>query len=388
MRWGSVAVVALMALAGCAGQTDPLDEAGTAKDVLESQAQAAANETLPLAGPALNPWLEAETQKVLFDATAEGGQCYELATVWEFLSGHYVMLGCVDTPLPDGVLLPVGTKSLRFDVDASQAQVVGGYEVFLYTPHHRTTPATWDTERTTEKVHTWSVDLVPDDWDPPTAKSTGAFMGLWQMDPVGGIIGPVKVKITAQRDPKWETLAPVDAWQLPASHKLVGAGVMNLLDANMTWAQPDNVNAGNQPWPEAPKLKDLVPYGARAVSVVLKWGPIQGCPQAWGCRFSSSIGSWGHGYKNQVDESVAAAGGWKIYTYKVPDEILEDPPYTKESGTQLYPFFWNCDPAACITGSSTGPLWSSAPKADVRFVVDAWQGEPNLDLLKTRLALA
>ncbi|MFO1533725.1 MAG: hypothetical protein ABR562_08565 [Thermoplasmatota archaeon] len=337
----------------------------------------AKNATMAILAPASDPWAGA-TQRVLFDAAVDVGACAN----WDSPQPvGEVGVGCLNGdfyfPLPEGTFLPAGTAALRADVDTTAAQVAGGYIFCLSTPL-RDTPALRDGEITTDRVHTWNFTIAPLEWDPPAAHASSVYFCIY---PHGGtpaaLQGTVKVRLTAFRDPAWRPRPAYDPWA--AGHRLVAPGVMSLLDRRRPWNESDY----RQP------LADAVPMGASQVTVVLAWGPISQCEPQYTCWISASVDSGGQGWKNEVDAKFDAGGGWKVYVYAVGQELVPDgPDIANASATHLNPFFYQCEPAGCDTLDGGSYPYVQGRTADVRFVVDAWQGPADVAALKARLGLS
>lgn len=384
--WSVSVLLVGAALAGCV--EGPADDAGLTADesgapLSRGSIAPALDQDLPLLSPAVDPW-GAETTKVLYEGTVDSGQCYDLATAWELVWGQYVMLGCGEVPIPEGALILPGTKRVHITADATGATVQGTWLVYFAT-NLRDHWTKWNGPCKAEKLYAMDIDLSPDEWDPPTTKRTHTFAGDWGCD--GGVSGPVKFRITLERDPKWEPRPVVDAWQLPEEHKMVGPGVMNLLDHNATWTGPSGWNLEGASWPEEPRLKDLVPPGTKQVSLVVQYGAVQGCPETFRCAVVASTTSWGKWSMKWTERKLATEGGYYIYVYDVPDQITEDSPYSTLSGTRVHPFHAACDPADCKIVSTIGCPPCGTRTSKVRFVVDAWHDTADLNALKARLQI-
>jgi|SRR5688572_16973442 len=100
-------------------------------------------------------WLDGETERVLFEGTVATEElCYAPFT------------------LPDGVLIFQGTKRLHVRADATNALKAGEYH---FDVHFNEPDGRWgDAADTSEKVHTWVLEVGPDDWDPAGSARTSA----------------------------------------------------------------------------------------------------------------------------------------------------------------------------------------------------------------------
>lgn len=385
----------LLLLAGCTGGTELDSDPGNAPDVGIPATPDVLNSTLPLLGPAVDLWGEA-TERILFEGIVAVGECYgwdgqASVTAGQLLDGQQATFGCAHFELPEGTLVPEGTKSIRFEADASGAQYAGKwYAVVVTYGMIRYGDGHMDGEGTTGATHTWRFELKPKDWDLAQHAASHYVFGYWTYGDAADVLyGPVKTKIVAERDPKWEPVAPLDHFQLPDQHKFVGEGVFNSLDTNITWREPAETEVGAK-WPDSPRVKDVIPLGTKQVSVVLQWGRIEGCPTTFECWTSAVIQSGNRWAKNQIEAQVRPDGGWKVYVYDVPDMVAEDGPYVKESMAQIHPFFYQCDPAVCITDTA-GAAWPVAylqpRQTELRVVVDVWHGDVDVAALKARLGL-
>lgn len=382
------------ALAGCVG-SDPGALSGATK-ASSISGSAAANDTLaspaglPILGPPVDLWGPVE-EKELYNGTIEVAECggtedQALNTVFGLAFGQQVMFGCAHWRLPAGTLVPEGTQALRFEADASRAKHLGKwYSVVVSYGYREYGDGHWDGDGTTESVRTWTFPLRPQDWDLPTHPESAFTLGFWTWgDPVNALYGPVQARIVAERDPDWKPLAPLDHWQLPEWHRFWREDAMNLLDANVTWKQPSGLESlQGTDWPDALELDDIVPLGAKKVSVAVAWDEIQGCPQHYECDVwvdVVSAGDW------QSVDPKAEGSQYRIFVYDVPKNIGEDGPYVNESNTIVWPFVGACSspglPASCTVGAN-----GFAKETALRVVVDAWKNDADVAALKGRLGL-
>lgn len=361
------------ALAGCVGGGPDRSAAPLAVepegDPLASDTLAA-NASLPVAAAVVDPWLPGETERVLFDGTVRTTDvCYG------------------DIELDDGVRIPEGTRRLRVSADASDALKAGEYHFDLYSYGNRWNGGEAEVD-TAEKVHEWNMGLGPQDWDPSGHKRTGAWLsfeckhdnGLHVLD------GAIPATVVAERDPAWIPVAAPDPWASLDQHRFPQDGVITLLDAVVTVSEPGRVERQTGATGSGPvALEDVIPPGTKHVVVAIKWSDYQGCPPAHECWVSTGIVSGGGWWKNDAGEGP----DWKIYEpYKVPDDVAEDHPYVTTSVSRLEPFLYNCDPGCVVDSVGLGAAWTGSRSADVRFLVEAWHGDADLDAVKARLGVA
>lgn len=407
MRWAVVLLLAPAALAGCLGGGAD-GGAGPAAGVPADGEAAAANRTGNLSAlpPLPDPWLDA-TDLLLFEATVEVDYCWlpvEGAVVAPFtLTGHaFVQYGCGIFLPPPGVLVPPGTAALRVEGDASRATRTGSWGVYVdrtYSNSYDETNETFDTEETAQAQGTFRFPLWPDDWDlPHHGRSAFAFSVYgWGQPGVDVLRGPVDLKVFAERDPAWTPPAPVDHFRAGDRHRILGEGVIGLLDENVTWWNPPlyesmyPLNLVMSPdWPEPPPLRDIVPVGTRAVTVALRWGDISGCPPDSACEFRATFVS-GTTWIYHYNESAAkeSGDGWRTYTYPVPAAVTEDGDWATQSRNNVRPFIVAGCPSALTAYGCGGTPPLQRMEGDLRIVVDAWESEqPDLAALKVRLGIA
>lgn len=352
------------------------------------------NGTIPILVPPISLWGEAR-ELVLFEGTSEVKECYGLTTqalitFYTTVFSQQATFGCSEHQFPDGVVVPEGTKYLRFEADASGARHVGQWYPWV-TTYGRIEygDGHYDGEGTTDEKHTWRIEMKPKDWDLGTHTKSGFYFGYWTYgNPVNALYGPVKTRVVAERDPKWEPLPVLDHFKLTDKHKFAQDGVITVTDQEVAWKEDAwaAYQLGTGEWPGAIKPKDVIPVGTKEFLVVLQWTKMEGCNSGWTCWVSAAIASGGQWNKIQVDESIRDDGGWKIYRYKVPDEAGEDGPYVKESATRAWPFMYSSctlnDEAVC------NDLFAMNPRStNLRVIMEAWNAEADLAVLKERLGL-
>lgn len=381
--WTALALLVL-ALAGCIGE-DGADGAGPA-DGDDAELPAASNATAA-------PLLEVEdafgdeTELVLLDDTVTVGHCYgtvnqPLITASEALSGN-VMVGCAEIVLPEGATIPPGTARLRIEADATQALRSGSYFPCLYTSA-RTTPAEANGEPSSDPVNTWTFELVPGEWDAPSAQRTAAWMCYWTG---GGAInhleGPIQTRVVAERDPSWEPEPVADPWTDQEGNN-VRSHVLQ--DEDLTWTHQGTWLAGNFMgdgyWARLP-LAAPIPVGTEHLTVAVSWS-IGDCIDAEGCGIEYALGGprtyhWIRG--EEGDEGVASM----VFAR---EDFEPDNPYGEESA-----WFTDVWPVACdaATPSAAGAFWGGCLSPmhdaafDVRVRVEAWREPPDVGLLTERL---
>lgn len=371
-------IIIMLSLAGCIGGPDdpPLPpEDGTDDDPLANETEDVT--ALPTLGPPIDPWAEDETERLLFEGTVDAAPC-PMSAPWELVYGQYVQAGCAGFDLPAGTLIPLGTKTIIWEADASNAQVAGKWYAYLYTAATGWPEA--DQEPTRDKAHTWEIELVPGDWDLPDATESASWLGYWTAyDPVNALVGPVETKLTAVRDPDWTPKAPLDHWRLPEIHEMPQEGVITVFNDTVPWSQPAG---GFGTWPEMPRFTDRVPLGTTSVLVGLTWDEITGCA-ALDCRV------WTHGVKGGIflngfgDAPVERATNHLILRWEVPDPFPPEPDHVEANQTQLALFITTMCPV--VERSCNYP--PVPVETDVRILTEAWRDDVDLNAFKERLGV-
>lgn len=379
-------LLGLAMAAGCLGaaETPASTSAPEAEsETLATAVEADATETLPTLGPAVDPWLPGEVERVLFDETVEAGECYLGATAFELLYA-YLMGGCAFVELPAGTLIPEGTGALHMEVDASGAQRQGEYLGFLYTSV-RQSPEEANGGGTSEAKHTWDFPLVPDEWDTPTRERSLSLMGLWTANSV--LQGPVAIRVVAERDPAWIPAAPLDHWAMAEAHAFPQPGVITLADETIAWQQPGRVSTWG--WPSPPVLEDRVPPATRTLVVAASWSAPAGCLPIETCELLVDLVSgnaYWNGYRRVADERAPTHA---IYLFSVPEEVEADPDFRTVTATRPHLGFYTHQDqyATCDDGLGFYCLPAADVASDVRFLVEAWRDPVDLSAVKVRLGV-
>jgi hypothetical protein len=200
--------------------------------------------------------------------------------------------------------------------------------------------------------------------------------------PVGAFDGPVHLKVTALRMPGWEpilAIAHVDHWKLPQLHDMPAPGVMRLFDgeASVTNIDPMRFTGGAPPH-EGLVLQDIVAPGTAFLTVVADTTASE-CQPAVEC-FLTPILHVGGFDRDRVGTLLLQEGGRRVYVWSVPDEVPVDSVYQEESTTAIEPRIDGCLPDQPDT---CGFASLASTTVHGRFQAFAWQGEVDLELLKT-----
>lgn len=367
MRWVVAWPLVGLGLAGCiGGENAEPGSASSARATVDGAANLTANESIALLP---DPWLAGETERVLFEGTVSTSEPCNAAF-----------------SLPEGTLVPDGTKRLRFETDATAALKAGQYHSEAYSYGNR-----WlYPGDSPEAVHAFMLELEPRDWD-PVLHATSGYTFYVQCNHDGGLHvldGAIKAKIVAERDPAWVPLPLLDAWTMPEAHRIPQPGALTLLDHNATWECGALVElyTGLASCPEFPPLADTIPYGATKLVLAMAWSQVQGCPPTHTCHMRSPMESGGHGTAMGDGIGLEHGDGYALLIYDVPGMAGEDGPYVNQSSTRFYPWIDGCTAAEtyprCVTNAPTRVT------TDVRFVVEAWKGDVDVDALKTRLGVS
>lgn len=391
-RWVPGLLLLSSFLAGCAGTTDDgLPAAGLGSD--SAAAPDADNLTsLPELLPPMDLWggLDAKT---LFDGTVDVKECYGptnqvFITFWQAVEYHDVMFGCADYDLPEGTLVPEGTKRLRVEADASGAQHVGMWYPWVTTYGIVQYGDGWyDGEGTTDAKHAWTINLKPKDWDLSHHTKSGFSFGYWTYGgTVNVLYGPVKTKITAERDPEWKPMPVLDEWKALNRHAFVQEDAILLLNATVPWEEPSfpTYMTSNSDSPSVPSFTDVIPYGTKQVAVGLRWNDIEGCLQGHTCSFRAGVNSGGQW--SGINEAAVQERGANhlVLVYDVPARVGEDGPYVTNSTTSVGAWIVPCltaDPSRC------DPVTLSDTQTKLFAWAEAWKAPVDLQAFKARFGL-
>lgn len=385
-----LALLAVALLAGCASPP-PADEPVMGNEsVVFVEDYALGNTTLP-AEELQNATLGAEhehdawhgaEQLVLLDADATAGLCEGEMDAAAYaavmlLGNQEAAYGCVRASLPEGVLVPEGTGTLRVEVDATEA-LKSGSLAFQWRNKAREEEG----ETTTEKVHAWEVALTSADWDVPHASATTFVMYVASRGPVGAFDGPVHLKVTAIRMEGWEpvlAIAHVDHWKLPQLHDFPAPGVMRLFDGetSVTNIDPARFTGGGEAH-EGLVLSDIIAPGASFVTVVADTTESD-CAPVLDCFLVPILHVGGYD-RDRVGALLLQEGGRRVYVWSVPDEVPVDSVYQEESTTAIEPRIDGC---AAGQPDTCGFASLASTTVHGRLQAFAWEGEVDLELLKT-----
>lgn len=366
-----VMLAVLVLLAGCVGS-----EPQKAADIVEPSSTADTAVDLPDIGPDLgytlpDPWLEGETERILFEGVVQTGDCYAGAMAFELFAG-YVMGGCGDIILPEGSSIPSGTATVRIEADASQALKSGEYFAFLYTPR-RSTPDLANEAPTREPIHVWEIPMEEADWDPYWAKNTLSWSGYWSANngtSIPVLNGPVPTKVVALRDPAWEPpLAPHPT---------------TLLDAELAWVDGSGINLATRRGTQLDALDMLpIPPEARAISIAVTWEVIS-CPPGIRCWVNEWLEHEGTPYYGGV---LGQTDNSRVISIGVPDPLPPDLPGGNVSAASVQLFVPRCNEADPLLPCFV-PFYAYDAEVKAHVLVQAWTGIPDLLHIQREMGLA
>lgn len=391
-RCAAVLLLVAVALAGCVS-----GPAESGDDPAPSNASNATNESVKYQtlnasegqtlGKAHRHYMWENDTRVVLDAEIEAGDCFggffevsrALGSVIREQQAEY---GCAWTGADE--LTPPGTRKLSVEADASDALEAGGYTMTVYTSGDREIEA----NTTTEAEHTWDVPLEDADWDLPHQNYSG-FIFYFEADGDAAVLnGTIELTITAHRIDGWEpplAAAHLAHWKLKDEHEFVRSDAIEILGrtetveaCSWTGAIQDDCTYENEV-----NLSDLIPPGTEEVVLGVKIGNVSGCPPAHSCDIEINLeeGNWAW------NDPVETGSNWKLYRYKVGEDIEPDSPYAETSQTVVAVEIEQCSevdpPSWCLQSS---PHWR--PSVDVDFAMEAWRNPVDATDFKERRGLS
>lgn len=398
MRWFALVLLVALPLAGCIGtQGDAANESPATDGENETKVafDSDAPESAKTSGEHRHPQWQGETEKTIFDGTVQAGDCYgQVFGALVFLISaafeQRVEKGCATVSISNGTLVPQGTEKIEVQVDASDALESGGYDSHMWTGEN-----SYDGATTTETVKTWWFEVVEEDWDGPhQSRSSYGFLFEAEAQDTGEVAqleGPMEIEIRAHKIPGWTpplAAAHLDHWQLGDRHDFIKDDVIETLNrtetvAHCTWQS--SIQGGCDYWDQELNLSDIIPPGTRQVALVMTWDGIDDCAPAHNCSLRAYIRSGGSSYA--YTDPVAQGNGHLIYVYNVPEDVPPDSTYANESESFVIPRIDHCieDPTPVFSFTSCGlgnANW--APRADVHFAMEAWNGAVDLEDVQDR----
>lgn len=381
----AVSLLAITALAGCFGGSEA-DPAAAGSDLDGSDGNGTADAAgVSVLRPAVDPWADNETERLLFDDTVQAGQCYDMATVWELTAGYF-MGGCAWIPLwdMDGALILEGTNALRIEADASEALHSGEYLAFLYSTV-RTQPTDANMATTSEPVHAWTVDIEPAEWDHPDAPEAGVWMGFWTDWPDDGSVappvfeGPVDVRVVLEKDPDFEPLPVPDPWPDADPDHMPQPGVMTLMDAEHEWEAS---------WASI-ALERPVPENGSQLAVGISWGEISNCHPGYDCSLFAGLNSRVHwtGMNELGEDRFQSGDDWHVLVFDLDDQAWPDSQYVDESHNRVDAWINRCSGLPGTITTCAG-VQLEPPTVDVRYYAEVWQDEVDVGVFKERFGVS
>lgn len=333
----------------------------------------------------------------VIDRTIETGDCATtsksalllLESVRGSQEAHY---GCAYFRLDDGVIIPEGTERLDIAMDASGlATHQGGIELWY---RNSQTPNKVLVESTTEAVYTFSISMTREEWDVPHAEESEWFFELRPSGQAAAMDGPIDIFGVAHRVENWIPILGsrhIDHWAPDAPHTFITPDIQLLMDETVSMKAPSYLSTvGGQEGEHSFDMSDIVPPGTSIVSVVVQYAEIGGCEPPFGCWVVPKL----QPAKSSVHyggEEVARGATYGIYTFAVPEPIVPDSTYAKESTYSVWLDMMACPNGedSTVNGRIDECLGDTANDltADVRVEVEAWRTAFNMNGLKGRVGV-
>lgn len=330
------------------------------------------------------------SELVLFNAAVQAETCGLVSdngnTLWVEWEKQ-VPVGCAILSLPKGRLLPEGTNLLRVEADASKAQRVGSYQVAITQTQGNTVAVA---PATAEAVHTFAFKMEPKDWDLPDSHPSRLRLEFRPTtggaDPGLMLLGPLHVKLIAERDPAWTPKAWRNFWEDPvgSSRTADGAIVVHEEQRSLRSATTQEILGGRA---EAPRveLAHVIPFGTEQLVVGFRLSNLTSCPAGEQCKIFASIQSGGQ--RMESEDSVVWESGpeHEILVFDSPKQAAHDNQYVAKSATTVHPRLEPCVGLGYFLRICD--FATTSAEVEVSLRIEAWRGDADLSAFRARLGL-